>query len=409
MNIPKTVNKFKFSPLNNIILSGICVTFVTYIKSISKKLKGREIPFVLIVSLLFAIASSLMIEYFPLLALIPFVITILNRLKVDRISSFVATFGGLLVGQIGSTYSTKTAGQLSSAFQLGDTSILTTQSILFVVAFIFLAVFTILRMHKLKDERTFAEYDRFAIETTSSSKASPKAWPYAIGIVLFILVTVLAYLPWSTWEVTLFTDITTWFNELSLADVPIITYIFGEIIEFGAWDIFTIQFVMLAATILIHWFGKSSLDEIFEAYGEGFKKVGPVVIVMLFVYLILEYAVMFPVVPVIVDWIANLTEGFNAALAFIGALITSLFSVEMSYAISLAGTYYAAIYAEAQVALAIIFQSAFGFASFFVPSSAILMLGLSYLNITFKDWMKFIWKFLIVMLVAIAIILLIVA
>lgn len=377
------------------------------INNISEKLKGYEIPFVLIVSLLFAIASSIMNEYFPLLALVPLVIAILNRLKVDKISSFVATFGGILVGQIGSTVSAKTAGQLVTAFDLGEKGILTTQSILLVISFIFLAALTLLRMHK-KNKETI-EYDKFAVEAKVESKSDAKAWPYAIGAIIFILVTLLAYLPWESWEITLFTDITKWFNELSLLDVPIMTYIFGETVAFGSWDIFTIQFIMLVITVLLHWFGKVSLDEIFESYGEGFKKMGPVVVILLMVYLILEYAVMFPVLPTVVNWLANLTKEFNAFLTSVGVFITSLFSVEMSYAVNLAGSYYASIYTDSLQTIAVMFQAIFGYVGFFAPSSVILMLGLSYLNISYKDWMKFIWKFLVGMLVVITIIILIMA
>lgn len=379
------------------------------IKNISGKLKGREVPFVLIVSLIFAILSSLINEYFPLLALIPFIIAILNKMKVDKITSFVATFGGLLVGTIGSTYSEKVAGYLLSTFNVEIGDVLTTQTIIFVIAYILLGIFTVIRMKKLKGDKKFEEYDKFEIETTETSKKETKTWPYVVGLILFVITIVLAYLPWSSWEITFFADATTWVNELAIADQPIISYIFGEFTEFGAWDIFTVQFVMLFATMLIHWFSKTKLDDVFESYGEGFKKMGPVIVVMLVVYFILELAVMYPVVPIIVDWIASLTEGFSAILSFIAAAITSVFSVEMQYAMSLAGSYFAATYTEVQSVLVIIFQTAFGLVSFFVPSSAILMIGLSYLNIPYKDWMKFIWKFLLAMLVVIIVIILIIA
>ena len=377
------------------------------IKNISEKLKGSEIPVVLVVMLLFAMICSLTNEYFPLIALIPFVITVLNRMKVDKISAFSATFGGLLIGTIGSTYSTKVTGHLIEAFSVEMSEILIAQSVLFVVSFVLLAIFTALRLSKNKNSKKHEEYDKFELAAIDTPKKAPKTWPYAIGIILFVLVTVLAYLPWSTWQITVFTDVTTWINEFEIFGVPIFNYIFSEILAFGSWDIFTLQFVMIFITLLIHWFGKMSLTEVFESYGEGFKKIGNVVIVLLVVYLILEITVMAPVLPVLVDWIAKLTDGFNAFLAFINAFITSLFSVEMQYAVSLAGSYYAATFTEVKSALAIIFQSAFGFASFFVPSSAILMLGLSYLNIPYKDWMKFIWKFLIALLVVIIVIILI--
>lgn len=381
------------------------------IKNISEKLKGHEIPVVLIVSLVFAILTGLVNEYFPILVFIPFVISILNRMKVDKISSFVATFGGMLVGTIGSTYSTKILGHLTQGIGVKSEDIIITEAIIFVIAYALLSVFTVIRLkkQKAKESKKQDNYDLFKNDEAVVSKKAPKTWLYAIGIVLFVVVTVLAYLPWETWEVTWFADITTKLNEASIGGETILKYIFGEMVPFGKWDIFIIQFVMLFITLLMHIFGKVTLDEIFESYGEGFQKMSKIVIVLLMVYLILEFAVMFPVVPAMINWLDKLISGFNSLLVFAGATLTSLFSVEMQYAMNLSGTYYAAAYADATNTIAIIFQTAFGFVSFFAPSSAILMLGLSYLDIPYKDWMKFIWKFLVAMLAVIIVIILIIA
>ena len=48
-----------------------------------------------------------------------------------------------------------------------------------------------------------------------------------------------------------------------------------------------------------------------------------------------------------------------------------------------------------------ILQSTYGLTSFVAPSSAMLLVGLSYLDIPYKDWMKYIWKFFVAMLVVI--------
>jgi len=257
---------------------------------------------------------------------------------------------------------------------------------------------------KKTNRKDVSDYEKFEIDTVKSNKEKAVKWPYIVGLILIVLTTILAYLPWETWGVTVFTSITDWVNGLTLFGVPIISYIFGDFTAFGSWDIFTMQFVMIFATLLIHWFGKMSLDEVFTSYGEGFKKMSYVVIVLLFVYAVLEFAVMFPVIPVMVDWIAGLAKGFNVVLAFLGALITSVFGVEMQYVTSLTGSYFATTYASRLDIMAILFQSAFGLVSFIVPSSAILMMGLAYLDIPYKDWFKYIWKFLLAMFVVIVII-----
>ena len=53
-----------------------------------------------------------------------------------------------------------------------------------------------------------------------------------------------------------------------------------------------------------------------------------------------------------------------------------------------------ATFKDANVA-ALILQATNGIIKFFAPTSAILMFGLSMLDIKYKDYFKYIWKFLL--------------
>ena len=389
------------------------------VDSLSKKVKGHEKVFVVISMLIFGILASIMNEYFPILLFVPFIIAILNRVKVPKISAFLATFGGILLGIFGNICSTKVVGILDNVFRGDamrvagsakvDSKILIVQIILFICAFIILAYFAVKKI-KTNNDKKAASYDRFDIENVKSPKKNPTMWPYVVSLVLIFFTTVLAYMPWTSalWDIKVFEDATKWVNELALFGSPIISYIFGEFTAFGAWDLFTIQYVMLAAILLVLIFGRFSFDDILDSIAEGIKKIAPVVVVFLFVYGVLVFSAQFPVIPVIIDKIASITKGFNSVIAFISAFITSIFGVEMQYVASLSGTYYAAEASKHTKELYLIYQSAFGFASFFMPTSAALMLGLSYLNIPYKDYFKFIWKFLVAMLIIIGIIIIII-
>lgn len=370
--------------------------YQTLVKNISKKLKGHETLFVVLSTVVLSVLCSLTTEYLSLLVFIPFIISIMNRLKVNKLAAYSATFGSLLVGTIGSIYSANLAGILDQVF--GTVSIWY-RIILFVVALAMMILFELLSIKKNKNDKAFVEYDKFEVESYKSGK-SAKVWPYIVILSLLAVVTILAYLPWTTWNVTAFTAATDWVNNITIFGVPIFSYVFGEFVEFGSWNILTIQFVLLFIVLLIHWFGKVKLDEIIESFGQGFKKIAYVIVVLLAVYTVLLFTVMYIVVPVIVEWICGLAKGFNVVLASISAFITSLFGVEMQYVANLSGAYLAATYAEQVTVLSIIFQSAFGLISFVAPSSVILMVGLAYMGISYKDWLKYIWKFVLGMLVA---------
>ena len=370
------------------------------VSNISEKFEDKEYVFAISVSVVIAILASLVNEYLVLVALIPFILSIFNKLKVDKISAFASTFGAILVGIMGSIQSDKVFASYASVF---TDSYLWVRIILLFVTCALLNTFTILRMKKTLKVKNFKEYELFEAKSNKND-SDAKVWPYVVGLVLFVLTVILAYLPWATWNVSVFTNVTKKINEFEVAGVPIFNYVIGTFKSFGEWDLFKLQFVMIIATLLIALFGKVPFDEIIDSYSEGFKKVSKLAIILLAVYLVLEFSVMFPVIPVIVDWIQSASNSFNIILAYISALVTSVLGVEAQYVVSLAGSYFAYNYATNKDILTIVFQTSYGIVSFFAPTSVILMLGLSYLDISYKEWFKFIWKFLVALVILTAII-----
>lgn len=379
------------------------------VKAISRVFKTRQTLFVLIVSFVIAALTSISTEYFPIIVFIPFIITILSKIKVDKITAFTTTFGSMLVGILGSTYNTNIASVLNGAFRTSVGTAIGYKIALFVTAYALLNIFSVCRIRKNKHNKNQEEYDRFEVETPKTVRPDIKNWPCATILIILGLVTILAYLPWTTWEVSMWDNVTKTISEWELFGVPIIKYFFDPVLAFGKWDIFTIQFILIFATLVIKWVEHISFDEVISSFGSGFKKMAPVVLMLLLVYFVLEISVMFPTVPYLADAIANWSDGFNVAWSSLSALIASIFSVEMRYVVSLAGTYYATEFAQHAKTLAIIYQTVFGIVGFVVPTSAILMIGLSYLRISYIDWIKNIWKFLVGMLAVIVTIIALVA
>jgi len=57
----------------------------------------------------------------------------------------------------------------------------------------------------------------------------------------------------------------------------------------------------------------------------------------------------------------------------------------------------------------IIFQSMYGFVMLFAPTSVVLMAALSYLGVSYKEWLKNIWKLLLELFIVLLIIFIILA
>jgi len=456
---------------------------------IAAKIKGKEILFSLIISFLFAGLASIVNEYLVLVAFMPFVITICSKLKLDKISSFVMTFGAMLVGILGSTISQKVAGMNVQYLSLQYTDNLLEKILLFAIAFIIYSLFNVIYLKKtLKDNKEkktiigffislidigllvyffiikklvffillgvtvialvayiiysikFAKKvakkekkeskkvskskknskrsnakkdekvkvvkaievnvseDLFSEEVKDSEKSN--TIPLIIVGILAILTAILAYIPWTTvFKVDWFTKAFTAITEAKLFGVPVFSYILGKVTEFGTWDLFGVQVVMILAIIVLAIIYKKGLTDIIDSFCEGFKKSGKLVAMLLIAYVILEFAVMYPVIPTILGKI--LGDKFNVLTTSLAGIVTSLFTSEYQYTINLLYSYVTSAYQSNLNVISIILQSVYGLVSFFAPSSAMLLVGLSYLEIPYKDWMKYIWKFLLVMLVVI--------
>lgn len=460
---------------------------------VAKKINGKEILFSLIISFVFAALASMVNEYIILIAFMPFIITICTKAKMDKISTFVTTFGALLVGMLGSTISAKIAGMNVQYFGAQFTDNLLEKIILFAVAFIIYSLFNICHMKKVlvdnKENKTIigffavlvdagllvllatikmvyffillgvtvlgvvayivytimskkapkkekkAKKDSKKKTTKKTAKASKKEEvvvkevkfesedlfantvkgsekssliPLIIVGVIAILVSILAYIPWvSVFKLDWFTKALEWVKTTQLFGKPIFSYVLGNVVEFGSWDIFGVQIVMLLSVIVLAICYKQGLNAIIESFAEGFKKISKVVVILLLVYVILEFAVMYPVIPTILDKV--LGTKFNIFTTGLAGIITSLFTCEYQYAVNLVYTYFTSAYSDSVNVVSFILQSVYGLVAFFGPASAMLFVGLSFMDIKYKDWMKYIWKFIIAMLVVIIVMAFIIA
>ena len=377
--------------------------------SIAKKLKGKEILFATITSFVIAVITAFINEYFVVIAFLPFIITICSKLKMDKLSTFATTFGGLLIGILGSLYSAKIVGVNVSTLTITYKTAIVARIILFALAFIAFSVFNILHMIKTqKDKKAELTEDLFVNEVDEKNKKS--SIPLIIVLAISAIVIILAYIGWeSAFGLTWAKDALTWIKEVTIFDHSIFSYILGNVQAFGAWDIFGIQVVLFIATLILKVIYRISFDDILDSFAEGFKKSGKLVVIMLLAYVILEFSVMFPVLPTISNWILGLTESFNVFTTYLTGLVNALFTVEYQYTASLIGTQLATLYKDSLDVVSVIMQSTYGLISFVAPSSAILLIGLSYLDIKYKNWLKYIWKFLVAMLVITIVIALIIA
>ncbi len=385
-----------------------------FIGSVVKKLKGKELPFILITSFVFAGLASISSDVYPLLVFVPLFITIILNLKMDKITALCTTFGSILVGKLGATYSTYVYSYINSYFGISFNTEIITKVAIFVLAFVLFNFFNFLHAKGTlkKPSKEEISEDKFAvtIEDKKAKAGSSKKWPLIVVLAFVLVLLILGYINWSTsFGIDIFNKFHNWLLGIKIGDHAIFSYILGTeeigvVQAFGAWPLFNTQIVMLIAGAVLAIAYKVSFDKLIDRFIEGAKKMSRIVLLLVLIYVVFVITNLSPIVPTIVDWIISLTKHFNIYLASLASMIASIFNVDLDFVAYSLGQYYVAAAGNYSNLAALIMSGMHGFVGFFAPTSAILMIGLAYLNIPYKEWMKYIWRFLVGMLAGLLIV-----
>jgi uncharacterized ion transporter superfamily protein YfcC len=369
------------------------------VSNVGKMFEGKELVFIILSMVFYTVLASIVNDYFILLAFIPFTLSILNRLKVDKISSLVTTFGSTMVGVLAATYSNRIVGTLISTagFNMAYANELLAHIILAVVS---LAALVLLILPRLNNKKLEVVKDLFVEEQKPAKKKYINVIPLAFFMVIFAVIILLAFMPWSTWQVTFFDDLYKSITEATIFGYTIPAVVLGQttFVAFGQWDLFTISAFMMLTIIVYKFVANISIDEIIEGTGEGLKLALKPLALVAMIYTVLVFSVSFPVIPQIVVGIGKLfsAEFLRPINWFLSGLVTSTFVADFQYFVTLTGTYFAGLNPTEVVAIAL--KASYAFAGFIAPTSIMLMLGLSTLDIKYSEYFKFIWKFLIALL-----------
>ena len=77
------------------------------VSKIVQKFKGKEKVFVLISSFLIALVTSFITQTFAILLFVPLLVNVCKGLNLDKLTTFLCTFGSMIIGILGATYGTE--------------------------------------------------------------------------------------------------------------------------------------------------------------------------------------------------------------------------------------------------------------------------------------------------------------
>lgn len=224
---------------------------------------------------------------------------------------------------------------------------------------------------------------------------------------------------WSIYNVSFMKSIVKFFSGNNFFDFAIISnLISSKLPALGTWDIINnnmypggvnyvyISMLILFATLVIALVNKVKADSVIENFTDGAKKVLPTALLMTLAYTVLVCAYNNGFLEYIIAKYNTFNFGVSSLLAFLGCLL----NVDIFYIAN--GSFLPilnivtdeSIYAS----IAILFQGIYSIFSIIGPTSLILIFGLSYLDVPYTTWLKYIWRFVLGLIILLALVLLIV-
>lgn len=369
--------------------------------------KKKKQLFLIITVISISLITSITGMPLMLFFIFPFIISILMEMKYDRLSIMAATVGSTLVGILGSTYSYSIAGSINSALKLDVQNEMITRIFLFAISLFLLIVYIINNQNKAQLNKEFN--DPLYIESKNVKK---KLWPMVTIFIVTGIIMILGVIDWSKeFKVNAFQDIYSSIMNFKVFSTPIISNIVGILPPFGVWGIIEASIFIFIITIIMVIVYRVKFDNAIETFAEGAKKVLPIALMIGAIYTILFISAYHPFYMAITDWMLGLTKSFNMITMVIVTIINSALLIDIQYLVQQIVPAIGTLITDtnAYSIVSIIIQSIYAITMLLVPTSVMLILGLMYLQIPYRTWIKYIYKLAIQLLVIVIIIITIMA
>ena len=390
--------------------------------NIVSKAKPLDKKFVFITMVIFAVVASLTGMTMPLFIFVPFVVTLILLLGYDKLVAFTATFGSIMIGYIGGVFvnfpnpSTGSISTYETYIGLDTQFANTFPKLLLLFAGLALLIFFVDRHIKNVEEKKvkyeLSDNEELLIAEVKGKYKDIKTWPLIVILSLTFVILVIGMIPWnSLFKISIFSDFHKWLLELHIKDFTIFpTIISANLPALGEWTgsgnalaIYVyISMLVLFATFIITLVNKIKINEAMDNFIEGAKKALPAAALITVAYCVLVCAYNNGFYEVLINSYGKFNYGVSSLLAFLGCILNVDTTWIMVGVFSPIATLITdeSIYAS----VALLLQGIYGIFAFVGPTSLFLILGLTYLNIPYTTWLKYIWRFVLYLIILVALV-----
>ena len=282
-----------------------------------------------------------------------------------------------------------------------------------------LLIYTIISHIKKEDSEKYELSKSDSLFIESKEKDTDKKnhlWPVGLIFGLLLIILVLGYLPWSDlFGISCFDDFHNWLATLKIGDYTIYTSLIStSFTSLGNWGslgnyLMAIFFVVIFMIILMIAY-RVKFESAMDGFVYGMKKMLPAAVIAGLAYCVLVCSYNNGFVETIITN-ASKSFGDNVIINSLISILGSILNVDLYY--TSAGVFTSIVSAlpdKANLSVyALMFQSLYGLVQLVGPTSILLIVGLSYLEVPYKTWLKYIWRFIAELLIIILIVLMIVS
>ena len=389
--------------------------YANVVNQVSEKFKENGHIFLAITIFVFALLSSLTALTLPLFVMVPFFVAVILKLGYNKVVALLSTVGAILVGNMGSTYGFNVNGYLTYFFGTGINDTIVTRILFFLVVTNVLIGFVLFLSEKQKLDSTkgkkSTKKEAAAIEIPLYENHVDKKKSAAPMVIISIFMVVLILVGMYNWEIGLrvefFNNIHTSITGFEIAGYPIFANMIGSVDPLGYWSNYELAVVLFLATMLIAWIYDVKGQEKWQSFLAGMKAMVPVAIYTVaasILFLLMNSsntgATFFHT---IANFLLQLTKGkFNVfSFGFLSA-IGGVFYHDFPYLVNAIYDPVITLYTNYGF-IGMLMQMLHGLVMLIAPTSVILVAGLKYLDISYTEWFKNIWKYLLLALLVIVI------
>lgn len=367
------------------------------VNGIVEKKSKKKMSFLITTIILFVLLTSIVGSVNLIFALVPFFVAVLLKLGYSKITSFASTIGSILVGQIATTFGTNIWGQLKVEFELKMTDLILVRSILLIIV---LALFIILIRKTAKTEtKKTKSLEKTEVPLYSEGKSKKSTLPLIMfSIITFVVLIVGVYNWFDAFGIEIFTKFYNTILTFKIGKYPIISNILGGVSEIGFFNNYDIMIVLLVTSFIIGFTYKLKFNDIMEGLTDGAKQMLKPAIYATLASIVFIAFKMYGVdfITTIINKFISGSEEFNLFGTIGSGLVAGFAYNDFSEMLKVIADVFSLYDLKLIPVIAFIFQTMYSIVMVIAPTSVFLLAGLSYLDISYKEWVKYIWKFLLI-------------